>query len=73
MAIPDPPEELEQADRRIADAEARVTRQPEIIAQLTTDGHHTADAKQLLGTMEDILAPMQKHRELILREARGQL
>jgi hypothetical protein len=44
--------------RRIAEHEARITRQKVIIAQLNANGAATGTAKRLLATMEDALTAL---------------
>ena len=56
-----------QADRIIAEAEARVIRQEEIIVRLEAAGHDTADAKRLLELLRQGLVLARAHRELILK------
>jgi hypothetical protein len=66
-------EELAQADRHIAEGEARLARQADLIARMVADGRDTALPEELLDTMERTLAAMRAHRELILREIAGEL
>jgi hypothetical protein len=66
-------EELAQADRHIAEGEARLARQADLVARLMADGHDTALAEMVLETMESTLASFRNHREPILREIAGEL
>ncbi len=68
-----PQEELVQADRHIAEGEARLGNQAKLIANLAADGHDTALAEELLTTMEMTLTTMRGHRNLILREIAGEI
>jgi hypothetical protein len=44
---------VQMARRHVAEQEARIVRQQELIARLTRQGHPTADAEDLLKSMED--------------------
>jgi PAS domain-containing protein len=60
-------EELAAADQRMALAEGRLVRQVEIISRLTTLGHDTSLAEQLLQQMRLALGLMRERRRLLLR------
>jgi hypothetical protein len=62
--------ELGLADAHIADAERRIARQRELIAELERDGHDAKPARELLETMLGLLHQMQRHRALILERSR---
>ncbi len=60
-------EHLVRADRNIADGDARVRRQIELIQRLAPNGvYGLAEAKTLLRTLQDTLAAWRVHRENIL-------
>jgi hypothetical protein len=61
-------EHLAQADRHIAEAEARIARQHRLIAGLNANGHDTSVAEALLATMEAVLRTGRDHRTTILWE-----
>jgi hypothetical protein len=69
-----PPEErLAEADRHIADAEGRIARQRDVIADLERDSHPVKEARALLQTMIESLEQMQTHRRIIQAEIDGRL
>jgi hypothetical protein len=49
---------LEQAQRHVVEAEARVAHQTALVAELTRDGHETTAAELLLSTMQETLLLM---------------
>jgi hypothetical protein len=59
---------LAAADRHIAEAQARIAQQAEIVRELGADGHDTANARSLLRFMQRNLGVMNSHRQQILRE-----
>ena len=59
-------EHLAQADRHIAEAEARTETQQGLLARLRTAGGDVAEAEELLATMEQSLSVMREHRRLVL-------
>jgi hypothetical protein len=59
---------LEEADCHIAEAQARIARQVELIASLDSDSSQAAQAEQVLVTMQQALFVVQEHRRLILAE-----
>lgn len=59
---------LEQANRHIAEATARIERQAEIVMRLSRDGHDATQAEALLQTFEQSLALAHEHRDRILQE-----
>jgi hypothetical protein len=59
---------LEETDRHIAEVQARIARQVELIASLDPDSSQAAQAEQVLVTMQQALFVVQEHRRLILAE-----
>lgn len=59
--------DLEKAERDIRDGERRVAQQRQLIAALRRDGHNTAEAEQLLWSLQQSLTAWSEHRELIRR------
>jgi hypothetical protein len=59
---------LEEADRHIAKAQARIVQQVELIASLALDSSQAAQAEQVLVAMQQALFVVQEHRRLILAE-----
>ena len=55
------------ADRHIAEGEARIAQQAEIVRELGSDGHDTILANDLLGVMRRNLDVMNAHRQQIVR------
>ena len=62
--------DLRMVDDHIAQGERHVTRQHEIIAWLTSRGHPTEMAEQLLAEFQATLLQHRAHRELMLNENR---
>ena len=60
--------DLATADRHIAEGEARIAQQAEIVRELGADGHDTANERSLLRFMQRNLDVMNVHRQLIVRE-----
>ena len=60
-------QDLATADRHIAEGEARIAQQAEIVRELGADGHDTA-SRSLLRFMQRNLDVMNVHRQLIVRE-----
>jgi hypothetical protein len=60
--------DLRMVDDHIAQGERHVTRQEEIIAWLTSRGHPTEMAEQLLLEFQATLLQHRAHRELMLHE-----
>ena len=58
---------LATADRHIAEGEARLAQQAEIVRELGADGHNTTLANDLLGVMRRNLDVMNAHRQQIVR------
>lgn len=52
---------LEQAQRHVVEAEARVAHQTALVAELARDGHDTTTAELLLSTMQETLFLMRAH------------
>jgi hypothetical protein len=63
---------LEEATRHIAEGQQRIAEQKARIAGLERDGHDTTASKELLEVLEETLELMMRHRNLILREIKGQ-
>ena len=63
---------LEEANRHIAEGQHRIAEQKARIARLERDGHDTTASKELLDVLEETLELMMRHRDLILREIKGQ-
>jgi len=61
-------EHLAEADNKIEKAEKRIADQRERIAELSADGHTTAEAEKLLSTYLDVFEAMVEHRKTILDE-----
>ena len=59
--------DLRMVDDHIAQGERHVTRQHEIIAWLTSRGHPTDMAEQLLAEFESTLLQHRAHRDLMLQ------
>ena len=62
--------ELVRADRHVAEGEARITRQRQIIVGLDEASQLSLDARRLLDTLENTLSTWQSHRELIMARIR---
>lgn len=60
-------EHLNQADTHVVNGERRVSEQRMRLEQLRADGYQTGEAEHLLVNLEQTLAQMQAHREVILR------
>ena len=60
--------ELSLADRHIAEMEGRLGRQMQIISALAVESQDTAATEGLLRVIEQSLALMYAHREMILQE-----
>ena len=45
-------QELATADRHMAEAQARVAHQAEVVRELDADGHNTAEAQDLLRVLQ---------------------
>ncbi len=60
--------ELSLADRHIAEMEGRLGRQMQIISALAVKSQDTAATEELLRVIEQSLALMYAHREMILQE-----
>jgi hypothetical protein len=63
------PGTLALADEHIADAERRIDRQRQLIAELQRDGHDTKEAQSFLETMQKLLEQMMRHRDYLARLA----
>ncbi len=61
-------DELAVADRHVAECQARIARQAELVRELEHDGHDTKDAENLLQVMKEGLAAIEAHRQHIVRE-----
>lgn len=58
---------LARAERDIAEGEARISRQAELVARLQAEGQRTEDAEALLRNFRETLQAWKAHRGLILR------
>jgi hypothetical protein len=65
---PELEQELEQSNRHIVEAHARIARQRELIGHLSDGGQDVTDAENLLRTMVEGLETMQARRQQIVRE-----
>ena len=65
-------EHLALAQRHVIEGEQRVARQVALIAELERDGYDTRDAKEFCETLEETLALMHAHLQLILDEIAGE-
>lgn len=65
------PADLKMVDDHIAEGERHVTRQEELVAWLTSRGHPTDIAEQLLAEFQSTLAEHRAHRQLMLFENRA--
>ena len=70
--MPNEPEHLAEAERHITEHKQRIADQESRIAKLTADGHPTTDSLNLLKQFQETLRLAEGHRELILRELRGE-
>ena len=61
-------QELAVADRHVADGQARIARQAEILCELDADGQDTTDAQNLLRVLQQSLDAMNADRQQIVRE-----
>jgi hypothetical protein len=68
VKTPELEQELEQSNRYIVDAHARIARQRELIGHLSEARHDVAEAKDLLLTLVDGVEIMQVRRRQIVRE-----
>ena len=59
---------LELTNRHIAEGEQRIAEQKALIAELERRGRDTTTANELLGSFEEMLGLMMRHRDLILQE-----
>ena len=59
-------QDLATADRHIAEGEARIAQQGEIVRELGADGHDTANARSMLRFMQRNLDVMNAHRQQIM-------
>jgi len=70
-------EHLAQADRHIAEAEARIETQHGLLARLRAAGGGVAEGEELLAVMEQSLTIMREHRRLtlasVMKERAGSL
>jgi hypothetical protein len=64
---------LEEANRHIAEGQHRIAEQKARIARLERDSHDTTASKELLEVLEETLELMMRHRDLILREIKGEV
>jgi hypothetical protein len=64
---------LVQADRHIAQAEAHIARQLELIRTMSRRGHDTTVAEAMLQTVRETRGLMQDHRRRILAALAGPL
>ncbi|MFO1060351.1 MAG: hypothetical protein U1E53_25695 [Dongiaceae bacterium] len=64
------PNGLAMANEHIAEAERRIARQRDLIAELERDGHRTKEARELLATMVSLLDQMERHRGHLLALSR---
>jgi hemerythrin len=63
-------EHVAQAERHVAEGEQHVARQREIVAELERDGHDAESARQLLKTLEELLAMHIADRDWLRSESR---
>jgi hypothetical protein len=61
-------QELATANRHIAEAQARIKRQSEVVRKLEASGHDTAAAEEILRLLQQRLDAIHAHRERILHE-----
>ena len=61
-------QDLAAADRHIAEGQARIAQQADVVCALDADGHDTTDAQNLLRVMQESLDAMNAHRQQIVRE-----
>jgi hypothetical protein len=61
-------QDLAAADRHIAEGQARIAQQADVLCALNEDGQDTTDAQNLLRVMQESLDAMNAHRQQIVRE-----
>jgi hypothetical protein len=59
---------LEQAERRVLDADRHVMRQRDLVAELERDGHDTTEANTLLRRFEELLVLHIQVRDRLRKE-----
>ena len=60
-------QDLAAADRHIAEGQARIAQQADVVCALDADGHDTTDAQNLLRVMQESLDAMNAQRQQIVR------
>jgi hypothetical protein len=55
-------QDLAAADRHIAEGQARIAQQADVLCELDADGHDTTDARYLLRVMQESLDAMNGKR-----------
>ena len=73
MAASQQEQHLAQANRHIAEFKRRVAEQAARVAEIQRDGHSTYDALKLLDLFRETLRLAIEHRELILKQMRGEI
>jgi hypothetical protein len=61
-------QDLAAADRHIAEGQARIAQQADVVCALDADGDETTDAQNLLRVMQESLDAMNAQRQQIVRE-----
>jgi hypothetical protein len=61
-------QDLAAADRHIAEGQARIAQQADVVCALDADSHDTTDAQNLLRVMQESLDAMNAQRQQIVRE-----
>jgi hypothetical protein len=64
--------ELAQAERHLAEGQARIARQAEFVRELDASGHDTDFSAKRLMVMAANLNEMQEHRQQVLRALSAQ-
>jgi hypothetical protein len=63
--------ELARSERDVAEGQARIARQAELVRELDADGHDTTFSAKRLLVMVANLNQMERHRRQIVRELSG--
>jgi hypothetical protein len=63
--------ELARSERDVAEGQARIARQAELVRELDADGHDTTFSAKRLLVMVANLNQMERHRQQIVRELSG--
>ena len=64
-------QELARSERGVADGEARIARQAELVRKLDADGHDTTFGAKRLLVMITNLNQLERHRQQLIRELSG--